>query len=262
MDKYVIPNLANACRMMELLAGGESLSASELARRLEIPRTTAFRILQTLVGQGYCEAVNGSYRMGPMLLGLGLQALGSFKLRERALPVLKQLSADTGETSHLAVLSGGSGLIVEVYDSPNALRVASRSGTLVDLHCAATGKAICSTMEWEDVLRIVGDGPYRSRTRRTLTTPKAFRADLRKAQARGYAIDDEEYHDGVRCIGAPILQGPPPAVAAIGITGAALRLTKSRLAEVAQQVKLAAEQLSFGAVGGVSRWEPVRGSAK
>jgi len=245
MDKYRIPNLARACQVLHLLATErQGLSVTELARRLAMPRTTAFRVLKTLCAEGMIEQQNGGYRAGAGLLRLGLEALQAVELRSLAAPILRQLAQETGETAHLAVREGSQMLILEVSDSPNPLRVASRPGALVSIHCAATGKAMLATLPADELHDLLSGLELAPRTQNTITSVTGLAWEVEAIRQRGYAVDNEEYHDGVRCLAAPVRDAHGAPVAAIGITGATVRFTKRRIPEVARAVMQAAKSLS------------------
>jgi DNA-binding IclR family transcriptional regulator len=246
VNKYRIPNLARACQVLKLFAGSEArLSSSEVARRLTIPRTTALRILLTLAEEGLIAREGADYRAGSELVRLGLRALDATPIRARAVPVLRTLSAGTGETAHLAVLSGDQSLIVEVCDSPNPVRAASRPGTLAGIHCSATGKVFLAFgFEGERRDAFVAGLSFEGRTRQTLTSAAALLGECADIERRGYAVDDEEYHPGVRCLAAPVWDGAGVVVAAIGITASTISFPKRRISLVARHVLDAAAALS------------------
>lgn len=251
MNRYHIPNLARACKVLKLFAGSdESLSSSEVARRLDIPRTTALRILLTLGEEGLISREGADYRAGGELVRLGLKALSAVPLRARALPVLRQLAERTGETSHLAILSGDRALILEVIDSPNPVRAVSRPGTMAALHCSATGKVLLAFgVPIERRQAFLQSLDLEARTPNTITDRAILDAACGDIVRRGYAVDDEEYHLGVRCLAAPIADSEGRVVAAVGITASTMSFTKKRVLEVAGHVVLAAESLSDAGAG-------------
>lgn len=250
MDSYQIPNLIKACQTLTWLAAEPgATSASEVARHLDMPRTSAFRILRTLCATGLLEEVDGKYRRGPGLLRLGLLALESAEINALATPILRDLADASDETAHLAVRAGDQIMILQVADSPHPIRVASRPGTLVEIHCSATGKAILAALAVDDVRMLLAGVRLERRTERTLTALRTLEAELEQVRHRGYAIDDEEYHDGVRCLAAVVRDGRGDAVAAIGVTATALRFTKRKIPAMARLVIQAADALSE-AMGG------------
>jgi DNA-binding IclR family transcriptional regulator len=241
----VVPSLARACEALHLLAGrSEGLTAAEFSRRTRLSRATAFRVLKTLCAVGMAEQNDMLYQPGPRLLQLGAQVLDGHGLRVAAVPILRRLADEVGHTAHLAVRSSDFSLILEVCDSPNLLRVASRPGTSVRLHCSATGKAMLATMSDGEARVTMARTGYERLTGRTIANWRELRTELHRIRRRGYAVDDREYHDDVRCAAAALGRSGEPATAAIGITGPASVLTIARLPSAGEAVAAAAQALS------------------
>jgi len=245
MSKYHIPNLGKACEVLDLVAdtpGGLQLKV--ISAKLEIPRTTALRITQTLLDAGFlAESEDGHLTMGTSLVHIGVKALDNLDMRSFARPVLKALSTDTGESSHLALLNGDKSLLVEVADSPHPVRIASRPGTLVELHCSATGKVFlalsipeprtfCKTLE------------LTSHTHNTDSTVDDVLASIEQTRKQGYAMDEEEYVLGVRCIAAPVKNAFGKTIAAVGITASTSTFTKAKIRNMAKKLENAATAIS------------------
>ncbi len=243
-EKYIIPNLRNACRVLRLLSReGSGMPLATIARSLEIPRTSALRILTTLHAESMVDQVDRSYVLGPALIRLGTRALENLDVRTIAIPVLQELSHETVETSHLAVPTGDAALLLEVCDSPHPVRVASRPGTLADIHCSATGKVFLAHRV-EDLVRFLDGRELVRRTPNTLTTLEELSAEAERIRERGYAIDEQEYREGIRCLAAPIRDALGEVVAAIGITASTTSFTRRRIKAVARTVRSAAERIS------------------
>ena len=220
------------------------MSASEIAKELELPRTSVFRILKTLEEEGMVRGVGKGYVMGHRLINLGLQVVSQIPERDLCVPVLHELTEQTQESSHFAILSGSNSLLIEVCDSPHALRVDSRPGTLADMHCSASGKcmlAYASDDAREDLLNRI---KFTKRTDRTHLNKESLIPEFEEIRRRGYALDNVEYHDHVRCLGAPVFNALGQVAGVIGMTGARTRFPKSRIPEVAKLVKAAAHKLS------------------
>jgi len=242
---YTIPNLTNACHVLKTLAGEpEGLLLSELVTRLELPHTSALRIVSTLCEAGFLQRSGNRYTLGPGLIPLGQQALARLDIRAVARPVLKQLSEQTGETAHLAILSGNHSLLIEVVQSPAPIRVGAPAGTLADLHCSATGKVLIANLPVENLKTLLGSKPLPANTPKTLTSLPRLQAELRRIRKQGYAVDDEEVFTGIRCLAAPVQNASNEMVAAIGITGATTRFTTTRFPTMARQVSAAASAVS------------------
>lgn len=245
VDRYQIPSLAKACQALRLMAdAGRPFTPSDLARQLKMPRTTAFRLLRTLVAEGLIDERDDGYHLGIGMLRLALRTLEGIDVRGKSVPVLRELANCTGETAHIAILASDKSLLVEVFDSPNPLRVASRTGTLADLHCSSTGKVLLAHLAAERRDLLIEALKMERRTRNTITAKQDLRRDLERVLELGYGLDDEEYMEGVRCLAAPVRDVGDHVVAAIGITGATLRFTRGEIPRIAELVIGAAAQLS------------------
>lgn len=243
--KYHIPNLGKACEVLELVSdtpGG--LLLKEITAQLSIPRTTALRITETLLDANYlARNEDGGFTLGTSLVLLGVKALDNLDIRSFARPVLKALSADTGESSHLAILNGDKSMLVEVADSPHPVRIASRPGTLVDLHCSSTGKVFLafSIPEPGTFCKTLELTPH---TKNTVTTLRKVLAGIEETRKQGYAMDEEEYAPGVRCIGAPVTNAFGKTIAAVGITASTSTFTKAKIRTMAGKLNNAAAEIS------------------
>jgi IclR family acetate operon transcriptional repressor len=245
VDKYVIPNLRNACRILKHLGQGNSgFIAHDIATALSLPATTTLRIMNTLHLEGLVRKDRGQYFLGPVLIHLGTAALASTELSSLAHPVLQKLTDRTGETSHLAVPCDNRSLIVAVCDSPHPLRAASRPGTVVELHCSATGKTFLSFLPDQLQKSYGGNHSLTRYSPRTLTSYSGLKKETELTRKRGYGFDNEEFHSGVRCLAAPVRGSDGSVVAAVGITAGIMRFTLDRTAEIAGHVQAAARELS------------------
>jgi IclR family acetate operon transcriptional repressor len=244
-ERYVIPNLRNACRILKLLGRNPNgLKAADLARDLKIPVTTTLRIMTTLCLEGLARKVEGRFELGPVLIQLGNVALAGTEIRELALPLLQRLTDETDETSHLAIPCDDRALIVAVQDSPHPLRAASRPGFLAELHCSSTGKVFSAYIHRNRIAELFAAATPTARTPLTLTKLADIKKEAELTWKRGYSLDNEEFNPGVRCLAAPVFDSDGTVVAAIGITAATVRFPKERIPEMAAKVRNVANELS------------------
>ncbi|MEN8127814.1 MAG: IclR family transcriptional regulator [Planctomycetota bacterium] len=245
MNNYIIPNLVKACEIMSLLADRpEGISAVELEKLAQTPKTTMFRILKTLRSQEMAEKRGALFFPGPALMRIGLRSLQASQIRPLSIPFLSQLAKQTGFTSHLAILSGCQSLILEVHDSPNPVRVASRSGSIVPLHCSSTGKVFLAyrfEVELEDYF---SGQPLERYTDNTIITLFKMRTEILQIKKDGYAVDNREFHRDVCCLAAPVRDNLGQVFAAIGVTGPAIHFTRQKQTDVCVLVKKTAKELS------------------
>jgi IclR family acetate operon transcriptional repressor len=244
-ERYVIPNLRNACRILKVLGRHpDGLKAADLARDLQIPVTTTLRIMNTLCLEGLARKVDGRFELGAVLIQLGNAALAGTEIRDLALPLLQKLTAATDETAHLAIPCDDRSLIVAVQDSPHPLRAASRPGFLAELHCSSTGKVLLAWLHQDRIAELMAESRPTKRTPRTQTTVAAIKKEAALTRKRGFSLDNEEFNPGVRCLAAPVFGSEGQIVAAIGITAATVRFTEERIPEMAGKVRLIAGELS------------------
>jgi len=244
MPDYLIPNLLNACRVLQFLADAPGASVAVIARELHIPRTTVLRIVTSCCQGGLLRESSGCYALGAGLIPLGMKALEGVDLRRGAQPLLRRLAEDTDETAHLAIPAETRSLLVEVCQSPHPIRVGAPAGTLADLHCSSTGKVFLAHLFREELEALFRTLKPKARTPRTLTTAKAMAQELERILAQGYALDDEEFCEGIRCLAAPVRDNTGRVIAALGITGPTTRFTRERIGSCAEKVLAAAEELS------------------
>ncbi|KUM54447.1 IclR family transcriptional regulator [Rheinheimera sp. EpRS3] len=246
MVSYVIPNLANACRILSLVTeSDQGLSLTELEQRLAVPRTTAFRILQTLCQEQVLEKHGKRYLVGAQLFKMGLSLLSSQRLQQQALPMLQQLALTTGLSCHLALPHAKGALLVEVCDSPNPQRLAARPGTIADFNCSAAGKVFLAFHHFDRLAALAEAGLFKRRTSHSLVQPNELTTELQRILARGYASDDMEYHDDVRCLAVPIRDSQGAVVAAVGITGPLVLFAKKAQTDLIASVKQTAIDIAL-----------------
>jgi len=241
-----IQSLARGLKILELLGQvQDGVSITELAACLGVDKASASRLVATLARYGYAEKDEQTrrYHLGPQVVSLSRSVLARLPLREAAKPFLCQLMESTGECAHLAVPAQGKVLYIDQVESPATLRVNAQVGTLNPLHCTALGKALLAfgDLELPPTLE--------SFTLHTLTDPGRLRKNLEQVRTQGYAVDDEEFDIGVRCIAVPVFDFRGKVVGSIGISGPATRVTPERLPELAMRVvvigKTLSERMSF-----------------
>jgi DNA-binding IclR family transcriptional regulator len=205
------------------------LGVTELARRVGVSKSTAFRLLAILQEWNLVEREGRRYRLGTRVFELGNQV--SFcrphNLRESAHPFLQDLYEVTHETVHLAVLDGQDVVYVDKVFGKDPVPSPSRIGGRVPAHCAAVGKAILAFAD-EDIVRAVLDNPLQTRTRYTTTLPRLLIEELARIRRMGVAFDREEANLGLTCVAAPIFGPEGRSVAAVSISGATGRFQPDR----------------------------------
>lgn len=241
-----LSSVANAIQLLKAFSDEHSvLGISALAERLRLAKSTVHRLASTLVQDGMLEqTIDGQYRLGLAVFELGALVRRKLDLSFEAKPWLMTLREQTGETVDLSILDHDGVVCVNFLESQKVNRISSGIGLRKPAHCTAEGKVLIAFQPAQVIDRVLAS-THERRTPRTLTDPGALRQELAKVRARGYAIDDEEYELGVRSIAAPVRDDSGSSVAAVGVSGPAQRLTKSRLATIGRQVNAAAKSISL-----------------
>jgi DNA-binding IclR family transcriptional regulator len=197
----------------------------------------------TLCEQGLLSRNGNGFMPGSKLFRLGIRALSSLRLRKFGTPILQQLAQRTGETTQLVTLSGTQALVLDVCDGPRLVRIAQGPGALLPLHCTASGKVMLAFGLRARLEAIVAKG-LESRTPNTLTTLAELEAELDRIARLGYAVDDEECYEGVRCLAAPVYDASGATTATVGIIASASTFTRRQNLDVATHVLWATAELS------------------
>jgi IclR family acetate operon transcriptional repressor len=236
--------------ILETLASNkEDISLSHLCETLNLSISTTHRLLHTLIARGYAAQDKDTrrYGPGPKLLEIAASATNNsrFNLRRIAKAWLQHLTASTGETSNLVEPRGNEIIYIDQVISPRLVRMFTEVGRRSPLYCTSAGKAILAawTPQQFDAYLLSAELP--SWTSHTITSPERLRLEIKQTQQRGFAIDDEEREEGVRCVAAPIFDHAGRCVAALSISGPATRMTMERVHELGPHVRQAALECSM-----------------
>lgn len=235
-NRYAVPALEKSLSILETLAqSGEALGMPEIASRINVPKTSIFMILSTLEEHGYIEkTAEGKFRLTLKLYELGQSALHKLDLRDIAKPVMEELAGKLQYTVHLASLIDGKAVYIEKVQGPAFVQFSTFIGQSWHLHNSGVGKAIAAYLPVSELDHIIAKHGMPSTTENTLTSPEAFKSFLESVRAIGYAIEDEEGEQGIRCIAAPIFNHQGSVIGALGVTAIRNSLPSQQFAEVGQ----------------------------
>jgi IclR family acetate operon transcriptional repressor len=236
--------LTRGLAVLEILAARDDAGLAEIADLAGLQRSTTHRLLATLVSTGYVvqEPSNKRYRVSHKLLALaGSPRSRTARLRERARPRLEALHDELDETINLVVLEGAAAVYIDQIPRARAVQLFTEVGSRVPAHAVAAGKALLAFgVEGAPA----ATAPLSASTPHTLTTMEALEADLERVRRRGYALDNEEYEEGVACIGVPVLDGSGRAIAALSLSAPAPRLHRVGTDQLGEKLLAAALLLS------------------
>ena len=231
------------------------LAAADVAQRLGLTRSQAYRCLKTLEVVGLVREAGRGFALTDKLLQL-VPAMSSPSLLAVAQPILLHLRDQTGETILLGVRIGTDEVhIIASFPTPHAIGMLGKVGTRGYLHAGSVPKAMLAFMPQSEIDRFLAMVVELPRyTSSTTVDPDHLRAELGRIRARGYAISDQDFEDGARGVGAPIFGPDGCPVAGLSIGGPASRIDDARLAHFGQLAMAAAaaisERLGYGAAGG------------
>jgi IclR family acetate operon transcriptional repressor len=251
-------SLAKSLAVLEALAtSSRPLTAAQLGQQLKLTRPTVYRILGTLTRHEYVTRPPDGpfYRPSFKLLELGHQVLERTDLLDAARPTLRQLAAQFRETVHLAVEEGGRVVYLDKVEGSGPFCTNSRTGRRVPMHCTALGKSVLAHLPGERVRAILSRHGMLRGTPRTIVTVSDMERELDRVRRQGYAIDDVEFEEGVRCVGAPILDHRGIPIAAISVSAPVSRMRQARAHKVGRILRDAVAEVSR-ALG----WRPAAGT--
>lgn len=231
-SNYIIQSVAHALDVLEQFRGEtEELGVTELSKKLKLHKNNVFRILATLQSRNYIEQnrANDNYRLGIKCLELGQTFIHQRGLLKQARPILQELAGITEETSYISILRGNEVVYLDSVETSSTVRVVSRVGLHMPIHATAAGKALVSYDSDEEVRKLFS-GELPRFTKATRTNADDFLKEVAVVRERGYAIDTEEFEEGLRCIGAPVRDYTRKVVGAISVSGPAHRLSDEKIA--------------------------------
>jgi len=247
-SSYLIKSLVNGLDLLEEFSGDvRELGVTELSRRLNLHKNNVFRLLATLEHKGYIEQnkETENYRLGLKSLELGQTYLRQIGLIRQTRPVLEDLVGKVHENAQLGIIRENSVVFLDVVEADRTVRVASRVGWRIPIYCSAIGKAQIAFKSESEIENAINWNEIRKFTENTITDKKKFLSHMREVKKQGFAIDNEEYEVGVRCVGVPIFDYTRNVVAGMSIAGPTFRLTDELLKQqIVPQILEAGKEMS------------------
>ena len=243
----IIQSLQRGLGILEIIAKKQTgVTPAEISREIGLHASTTFHLLRTLTALGYVSQDPGTkqYYVGSKIFHLASSVSNEVQLLKMANPLLADMAQQTGETSHLAVFERGEVIVVGKIDGESPVGVTERVGYPRPAHCTAIGKVLLASLSDAEFQAFFSSADLRPSTPRTITSRLALEQELARVRTQGYAIDDEEFAQGLRCLAAPVRNFTGTVVAAIGISGPVWRVTLDRVARLTEFVRAASARLS------------------
>jgi DNA-binding IclR family transcriptional regulator len=241
----MVPALERGLKVLELFSRDEpEIQLIEIARRMALPKSSAYRLTYTLERLGYLKRSPGGFRLAASLLALGFEYLASQDLIEIAGPELAGLRDETGATALLSVLEDRQVICIAQAASHKTLATRVPIGARYPAHVTAMGRVLLAALSDDALARLYAGARLESFTENTLPDFAALKTTLQQDRRRGYAISRGAFQLGIVAVGAVIRNAKAEPVAAISVVGPALELEASADGPVKDSVLKAARHLS------------------
>lgn len=221
------------------------LNLSEIVKLTNLPKPSAYRICESLVTMGYLKKdSNKNYSLGLRFLELGSIVLSSLEIRKIAMEEIVKLQDLTNESVHLGVLDETEVISIEAIESNRSVRAKIWIGKRAPLYCTAVGKAILAFLPQTKRDQILEKIELKKYTNNTITDFDSLIKEIEKIRINGYAVDNMEHEEDVKCIGAPVFDAQNSIIASISLSGPFNRITKDKEKEFETLVKKTALNIS------------------
>jgi len=263
VDSGTVRTLDRGIQLLGLLAQERRVALSDLAMQAGLPPSTAHRLLSTLEKHRFTEFDENSqeWMVGVEAFRVGSGFLRRMNLPETSRDIMQRLMTETGETANLAISDNGHAIFISQVETRNPVRALFPPGSRSPLHACGAGKALLAQLPKQDVEKLLRKKGLQQRTPKTLTKPDLLFAELDEIRSRGFAIDDEEGHAGMRCIAAPVFDASGAGVAGISVSGPTARFTDQNMLLFGGAVLRAATELTER-IGGSAASSSFDGSSR
>ncbi len=238
--------LARGLTLLELLARGRApMTLTEIHRRTKMPKSTLIRLLSVLTEAEFAVRVDErpAFRLGHKVLALSTAYVSSLDVSGTAGHYLEELCRTTGHTANLGALDGDQVLHLAVREPDRPLRFTAMAGSRDSAYCTGLGKVLLSGLPSAELAAHLPEEPFPRRTDATITTQDQLAKELRKVQRRGYACDDNEWSNGLRCLAVPV-EVDDRYLAALSIAGPAAEFPADRHSDYVQKLQATADAMA------------------
>jgi DNA-binding IclR family transcriptional regulator len=255
MSDNLVQSVERSMILLEKLAEEKNgIGITRLSEMVGLHKSTVHRLLGTLMSRGYVEKKIDSdkYKLGKKILFLASSILDSMDLRKIARPYLRKLANTTNEVVHLSILDGDEAVYVDKLESDymnSSVRMNSQIGKRVPLYCTAVGKVLVAHLDDASIRAIVKEESMIKLTEKTITNMDDFIEEINRVREKGYALDDVENEEGIRCIAVPIYDKDKKITASASVSGLTIILNGEKLELVKEELiktcKLISYQLGY-----------------
>ncbi len=248
----MIQSLERGIAALVFLSKRRTAGVTEVAEELGVNKSTAYRILETLIETNMVEQdkETAKYKLGPGILRLSDRLVRNLNVMSVAKPFMAKLVEATGESAHLCMLSNDSAVVIEQAMTDSRLAVHAKIGNAEPVHCSSVGKCLLAFCEEDKRESILSRLDFKAFTKKTITDAAALRSELQEVASQGFAIDDGEVSEDIMCIAAPVFNNAGNVPYSVGISCPKSRVkgdvkVASLVKEVAKTARKLSEQLGY-----------------
>ncbi|WP_433886423.1 IclR family transcriptional regulator [Pseudomonas vranovensis] len=244
-DKYIVPGLERGLLLLcEFSRQNRTLTAPELARRLELPRSTIFRLLTTLETMGFVTRSGNEYRLGMSVLRLGFEYLASLELTELGQPLLARLCDHLNYPSNLVVRDGRSIVYVAKVSPPSVFSSAVNVGTRLPAHATVLGRILLEDLSLAELRELYPEEHLEQHSPCTPKTVLELFDLVQSDRQRGYVSGEGFFESSISTIAAPVRDHSGRVVAAMGVTIPTVQVAHINFDGLLGHVRGSADELS------------------
>ncbi len=236
--KNTVQSLIRAIDILDLVSQNkEGINVTEISDQLKLHKSTAYRLLSTLEYKNFVKKdKNKKYKVGKRVIEIGYQALNNIDLRKEMRPILQELGEITEETIHLGVLDNFKVFYIDKVETSHTIRMYSSIGKGGPLYCTGIGKALLAFSEQKYISKFLKQVRFVKYTDNTIINKKELKDELVKIKQSGYAIDNMEHENNIRCVAAPIFDYSGELIAAISISAPTQRMSMKRATKLSKLI--------------------------
>ncbi len=248
MDDYRrIQSVDRAVQILKCFSESKKeMKLSDIAYELDLNKSTVHGIVSTLKYHGLIEQDEETqkYRLGMYIVELGNMVYNSIDIRKIAHPIIRDVSKQLNETVHLSKLDGSELVYLDKVESNQSMRIFTSVGSRMPVYCTGMGKAMLAYKNHDEINSFLPK-ILKPITKNTITDKKELLKQLKLIRERGYAMDNEENSDGLRCIAAPIFDNNGEVRYSVSVSGPTVRITEESIEKIAKIIKESAVEISY-----------------
>lgn len=248
MNKTVVKTL----ELLQLFMTHEQLTLQEIVKLTKLPKTSVFRMVQSLVASGFLKKDGEAYELGVSLLQFGCLVAERLDVRKAALPIMKQLKEETNEAVNLVIKDGDEAIYVEKVETSEPVRVYTRVGRRAPLYAGACPRVLLAFMPSEEQKKYLDHAELIPIASKTIVDREQLKTVINEAKEKGYTVSHSELADYSSAVAVPIFNHGGKVVAGLSVVGPENRFQPSYIEQLVPKLKYAAEQISkaLGFIGG------------